>query len=293
MFPHLDVHENVAFGLRRRKEPDAAARATQALEPGAAWPTSPAASRRSLSGGQQQRVALARAVVNRPEVLLLDEPLGALDLACAGRCRSSLKQIQVEVGLTFIHVTHDQEEAMTMADTVAVMNHGRIEQMGPPAEPVRAARHRLRRELPRPVEPGARHRGRALGRRAGRRRRGRPGARAGRPQPGRRGRGRGRRPAREGVAARGRRRAAVRCERRRPRHGRRRLLLRRQHAVPGAGARRRPAHGVLAEHRARGAGPPRRRGAPVLGPPAHLRAARRRGPARRRRPRPGARQRQR
>ena len=87
-----------------------------------------------LSGGQQQRVALARALVNRPEVLLLDEPLGALDLKLRRQIQVELKRIQTEVGLTFIHVTHDQEEAMTMADTVAVMNHGRIEQMGHPAE---------------------------------------------------------------------------------------------------------------------------------------------------------------
>jgi spermidine/putrescine transport system ATP-binding protein len=85
-----------------------------------------------LSGGQQQRVALARALVNRPEVLLLDEPLGALDLKLRRQMQVELKRIQTEVGLTFIHVTHDQEEAMTMADTVAVMNHGRIEQLGHP-----------------------------------------------------------------------------------------------------------------------------------------------------------------
>src|SRR6185369_1804433 len=87
-----------------------------------------------LSGGQQQRVALARALVNRPSVLLLDEPLGALDLKLRRQMQLELKRIQTEVGLTFIHVTHDQEEAMTMADTVAVMNRGRIEQMGTPAE---------------------------------------------------------------------------------------------------------------------------------------------------------------
>ena len=96
--------------------------------------TSPAASRRQLSGGQQQRVALARALVNRPAVLLLDEPLGALDLKLRRQMQVELKRIQTEVGLTFVHVTHDQEEAMTMADTVAVMNAGRIEQLGPPAE---------------------------------------------------------------------------------------------------------------------------------------------------------------
>jgi spermidine/putrescine transport system ATP-binding protein len=87
-----------------------------------------------LSGGQQQRVALARAIVNRPAVLLLDEPLGALDLKLRRQMQIELKRIQTEVGLTFVHVTHDQEEAMTMADTIAVMNAGRIEQMGGPAE---------------------------------------------------------------------------------------------------------------------------------------------------------------
>ena len=87
-----------------------------------------------LSGGQQQRVALARAIVNRPSVLLLDEPLGALDLKLRRQMQVELKRIQTEVGLTFVHVTHDQEEAMTMADTIAVMNDGRIEQMGSPTE---------------------------------------------------------------------------------------------------------------------------------------------------------------
>jgi len=87
-----------------------------------------------LSGGQQQRVALARAIVNRPEVLLLDEPLGALDLKLRRQMQVELKRIQTEVGITFIHVTHDQEEAMTMADTIAVMNGGRIEQLGSPAD---------------------------------------------------------------------------------------------------------------------------------------------------------------
>jgi spermidine/putrescine transport system ATP-binding protein len=89
---------------------------------------------RQLSGGQQQRVALARALVNRPQVLLLDEPLGALDLKLRKQMQLELKQIQHELGLTFVHVTHDQEEAMTMADAIAVMNDGHIEQLGPPTE---------------------------------------------------------------------------------------------------------------------------------------------------------------
>src|SRR5258707_13783401 len=87
-----------------------------------------------LSGGQQQRVALARALINRPQVLLLDEPLGALDLKLRRQMQIELKRIQTEVGLTFVHVTHDQEEAMTMADTIAVMNHGRVEQLGSPTD---------------------------------------------------------------------------------------------------------------------------------------------------------------
>ena len=106
-----------------------------------------------LSGGQQQRVALARALINRPAVLLLDEPLGALDLKLRRQMQLELKRIQTEVGLTFVHVTHDQEEAMTMADTIAVMNAGRIEQLGAPAELYENPAHHLRRQLPRPVQP--------------------------------------------------------------------------------------------------------------------------------------------
>ncbi|HEY0815081.1 MAG TPA: ABC transporter ATP-binding protein [Pseudonocardia sp.] len=133
LFPHLDVSENVAFGLRRRGEKDVAARVAAALELvelGAMAARKPT----RLSGGQQQRVALARALVNNPAVLLLDEPLSALDLKLRKQMQVELKRIQNEVGLTFVHVTHDQEEAMTMADTVAVMNAGRIEQLGPPQQ---------------------------------------------------------------------------------------------------------------------------------------------------------------
>jgi spermidine/putrescine transport system ATP-binding protein len=132
LFPHLDVFENVAFGLRRRREKDVKQRVGAALE----LVELGHLSRRKpsqLSGGQQQRIALARAVVNRPQVLLLDEPLGALDLKLRRQMQIELKRIQDEVGITFVHVTHDQEEAMTMADTVAVMNAGRIEQLGSPA----------------------------------------------------------------------------------------------------------------------------------------------------------------
>ncbi|MCK9914932.1 ABC transporter ATP-binding protein [Microbacteriaceae bacterium K1510] len=133
LFPHMTVLENVAFGLRRRRVSDALAKAHEALR---LVELDHVAERKpsQLSGGQQQRVALARAVVNRPALLLLDEPLGALDLKLRRQMQLELKSIQAEVGLTFLHVTHDQDEAMTMADTVAVMNKGRIEQLGSPTE---------------------------------------------------------------------------------------------------------------------------------------------------------------
>ena len=131
LFPHMSVLENVAFGLRQRKIENPLPKATEALK---LVELEHLAERRptQLSGGQQQRVALARALVNRPSLLLLDEPLGALDLKLRRQMQVELKAIQMEVGLTFLHVTHDQEEAMDMADTVAVMNKGRIEQMGAP-----------------------------------------------------------------------------------------------------------------------------------------------------------------
>jgi len=133
LFPHLDIFENVAFGLRRRGRKDVKKQVGEMLELvelGDYGKRRPA----QLSGGQQQRVALARALINRPQVLLLDEPLGALDLKLRRQMQIELKRIQTEVGITFVHVTHDQEEAMTMADTIAVMNNGLIEQMGAPAE---------------------------------------------------------------------------------------------------------------------------------------------------------------
>jgi spermidine/putrescine transport system ATP-binding protein len=131
LFPHMSVLENVAFGLKQRKVSDPMPKAAEALK---LVELEHLAQRRptQLSGGQQQRVALARALVNRPSLLLLDEPLGALDLKLRRQMQVELKAIQMEVGLTFLHVTHDQEEAMDMADTVAVMNKGRIEQMGAP-----------------------------------------------------------------------------------------------------------------------------------------------------------------
>ena len=133
LFPHLDIYENVAFGLRRRGIKDV----KKVVEDMLALTELTGLAKRKpqqLSGGQQQRVALARALINQPQVLLLDEPLGALDLKLRRQMQLELKRIQTEVGLTFVHVTHDQEEAMTMADTIAVMNAGRVEQLGAPAD---------------------------------------------------------------------------------------------------------------------------------------------------------------
>jgi spermidine/putrescine transport system ATP-binding protein len=135
LFPHLSLFENVAFGLRRRavrgRELEGRVREMLRIVGLEGMERRKPA---QLSGGQQQRVALARALVNRPKVLLLDEPLGALDLKLRKQMQLELKMIQHEVGITFVHVTHDQEEAMTMADRIAVMNHGRIEQLGSPSE---------------------------------------------------------------------------------------------------------------------------------------------------------------
>ena len=133
LFPHLTIFENVAFGLRRRgiKEvKEAVEKVLTLVELAHLKDRKPG----QLSGGQQQRIAVARAIVNRPALLLLDEPLGALDLKLRRQMQIELKWIQTEVGITFVHVTHDQEEAMTMADTIAVMNKGRIEQMGSPVD---------------------------------------------------------------------------------------------------------------------------------------------------------------
>jgi len=135
LFPHLDVFENVAFGLRRKKvakeeiekRVKGALRLVDLVGFDKRKPT-------QMSGGQQQRVALARALVNHPKVLLLDEPLGALDLKLRKQMQLELKRIQQEVGITFIYVTHDQEEAMTMSNRFAVMRHGRVEQIGAPED---------------------------------------------------------------------------------------------------------------------------------------------------------------
>ena len=141
LFPHLNVRENVAYGLKRKKVggKEIDQRVSEILElvdlPGYG-------ERRidQMSGGQQQRVALARALVNKPAVLLLDEPLGALDLKLRKQMQLELKRIQSEVGITFIYVTHDQEEAMTMSDRIAVMNKGKFEQVGAPQEVYEAPR---------------------------------------------------------------------------------------------------------------------------------------------------------
>jgi spermidine/putrescine transport system ATP-binding protein len=135
LFPHLDVGDNVAFGLKRRQvaKAEIARRVANALE----LVNLTGYERRKpnqLSGGQQQRVALARALVNEPNVLLLDEPLGALDLKLRRRLQLELKRIQAEVGITFVYVTHDQEEALTMSDRIAVMHAGKVEQLGTPEE---------------------------------------------------------------------------------------------------------------------------------------------------------------
>jgi putative spermidine/putrescine transport system ATP-binding protein len=135
LFPHMTVADNVGYGLRVKGVPRAERkrRVTEALEL-VRLPSVGARKPVQLSGGQRQRIALARSLVNRPRVLLLDEPLGALDLKLRQEMQIELKRIQQDVGLTFVYVTHDQEEALTMSDRLAVFNEGRIEQLGTPAE---------------------------------------------------------------------------------------------------------------------------------------------------------------
>ena len=135
LFTHMNIFENVAFGLRIAKVPEAEIR--RRVEEALTLVNLHGYGKRavnSLSGGQQQRVAIARAIVNRPQVLLLDEPLGALDLKLRKDMQIELKKIQQQVGITFVYVTHDQEEALTMSDTVVVMNEGKIQQIGSPED---------------------------------------------------------------------------------------------------------------------------------------------------------------
>jgi spermidine/putrescine transport system ATP-binding protein len=135
LFPHMTIFENVAFGLEMKKvaRSEIKPRVTEALEM-VRLPQLADRRPRQLSGGQQQRIALARALVNRPQVLLLDEPLSALDLKLRKAMQLELKDLQQQVGITFIFVTHDQEEAITMSDRIAVMSDGRVEQIGEPLE---------------------------------------------------------------------------------------------------------------------------------------------------------------
>ena len=135
LFPHLNVYENIAFGLRMQKLPEAEIK-ERVMEMLETVSLKGFEHRRpeALSGGQQQRVAIARALVNRPKVLLLDEPLAALDLKLRKDMQIELKRIQQQVGITFIYVTHDQEEALTMSDTIVVMDKGSIQQIGTPED---------------------------------------------------------------------------------------------------------------------------------------------------------------
>ncbi len=154
LFPHMSVLDNVAYGLRvrgigRKERNERAPRALASVRLEQMAGRKPS----QLSGGQRQRVALARATVVEPKVLLLDEPLGALDLKLREQMQVELKEIQRDLGITFIFVTHDQEEALTLSDRIAVFNDGRIEQLGTPGRALRAARLALRRRLRRHVEP--------------------------------------------------------------------------------------------------------------------------------------------
>ena len=160
LFPHMDVATNVEYGLQGEEGAQGRARGAgwRRRWPACASRTSATRKPNQLSGGQRQRVALARALVNRPKVLLLDEPLGALDLKLREEMQVELKQIQQQVGITFVFVTHDQGEALSMSDRVAVFNHGRIEQVGHAARGLRAPGHGVRGRLRRHGQPAARRR---------------------------------------------------------------------------------------------------------------------------------------
>ena len=164
LFPHMSVLENVEYGLRvqqGRPRPSAARARRRGAGDRSGWRASAPRKPDQLSGGQRQRVALARALVNRPRVLLLDEPLGALDLKLREEMQVELKAIQREVGITFVFVTHDQDEALTMSDRIAVFNQ-RPDRAGRHAgRGLRAARHRVRRRLRRHLQPARRRRPRS------------------------------------------------------------------------------------------------------------------------------------
>ena len=182
LFPHLSVGDNVAFGLQAQEGRQATRSTTRVSDELERVGLAAEVNRRpnQLSGGQQQRVALARALVNLPKVLLLDEPLGALDLKLRKGLQLELKRIQRDVGITFVYVTHDQEEALTMSDRIAVMNNGRVEQVDVARGRLRAARDHVRRRLHRRLEPDARdgRRGRRRARHGAARQRGRGRGRA-------------------------------------------------------------------------------------------------------------------
>lgn len=135
LFPHMTVEDNIAFGLKMKKMPKAEQK--KRIEEAVAMTQLTALTKRyphQLSGGQQQRVAIARAIANKPKVLLLDEPLGALDLQLRKNLQSELKHLQRSLGITFVYVTHDQEEAMMLSDRIVIMNNGKVEQVGTPRE---------------------------------------------------------------------------------------------------------------------------------------------------------------
>ena len=267
LFPHLTIFENIAFGLRRRKVDGIDAKVNEMLE---LVDMRHLAKRKptQLSGGQQQRIAVVRALVNRPKVLLLDEPLGALDLKLRRQMQLELKRIQTEVGITFIHVTHDQEEAMTMADTIAVLNKGKVEQMGAPVDlyenPATAfVSGFLGQSNLLPATVVGRD-GDVITLDSEGFRLAMPASRAHSAGPV----GPGRRPSGEDPDRR--RGTGSRDGQRHRRHHRRRVVHRGLDPVPGPHPGRRGAVGVLAEHRdhaAQGG----RAGLGVLGPGAHLR----------------------
>ena len=163
LFPHMTVSENVAFGLKLRRV-DRSEIASRVAEMLTVVRLDGYEDRRpaALSGGQRQRVALARALVNRPAALLLDEPLGALDLKLRREMQLELKRIQQSTGTTFVYVTHDQEEALTMSDRIAVMDGGVVQQVDEPEGPLRAPGHRVRRRLHRHLQQHLDHRRRAV-----------------------------------------------------------------------------------------------------------------------------------